>query len=198
MSVHGANRLGTNSLIDILVFGRRAGRSMADDVGASRRLPDVPPDAAEPVRAEIEALRGRVGGRERAARIRMELADVMMDDCGVYRTAETLRDAVNTVARAASDRYRNVRDPGQGHASSTRTCSRRASWATCSTAPRRPSPRRWPAQESRGAHCREDFPERDDTNLLKHSLAYQAPTAARRCATSRSRSRTFEPKPRVY
>ena len=73
VSVHGANRLGTNSLIDILVFGRRAGRSMAADVRPLLALPDVAAGAAEPVRAEIEAMRARPRG-ENAQHIRIELA----------------------------------------------------------------------------------------------------------------------------
>ena len=84
VSVHGANRLGTNSLVDLLVFGRRAGRQMAADI-RGLDLPAVAEEAAEPVRAEIEALRGRPKG-ERKEVIRTELADVMMDDAGVYRT----------------------------------------------------------------------------------------------------------------
>ena len=100
VSVHGANRLGTNSLIDILVFGRRAGKSMAADVGRTGGLPDVAASsAAEPVRAEIEALRSRNVGEPRA-RIHTELGDVMMDDCGVFRTEDTLQDRGGQGARA--------------------------------------------------------------------------------------------------
>ncbi len=90
VSVHGANRLGTNSLIDILVFGRRAGRSMADDIAASDgSLPHIAPDAAEPVAMELERMRTRTRG-ENAHHIRAELATAMMDRCGVFRTREGL------------------------------------------------------------------------------------------------------------
>src|SRR3954453_10956494 len=74
VSVHGANRLGTNSLVDLLVFGRRAGRRMAADVKGAT-MPDVAASAEEPARAELEAIRGR-GQGEPASRIRTELADV--------------------------------------------------------------------------------------------------------------------------
>ena len=107
VSVHGANRLGTNSLVDLLVFGRRAGRQMVADVRGVD-LPSVADDAAEPVRAELEAIRVRVNG-ERAARIRKELADVMMDEVGVYRDATTLGRAkakVEELALALRERLR--------------------------------------------------------------------------------------------
>ena len=92
VSVHGANRLGTNSLVDLLVFGRRAGRQMAADV-VGVGTPAVDADAAlAPAQAELEAIRGRRGG-ERAAALRTELAEVMMDDVGVYRDDAGLRRA---------------------------------------------------------------------------------------------------------
>ena len=78
MSVHGANRLGTNSLVDILVFGRRAGLSIAADLKGGGELPALPADAHEPVRAELERMRTRPRG-ENAHTIRVELAEVMMD-----------------------------------------------------------------------------------------------------------------------
>ena len=87
VSVHGANRLGTNSLLDILVYGRRAGRSMATDVKAAHgELPALPADADEPVRAELEALRTRRRG-ENAQHIRLELAD--RDDGQLWRVPDT-------------------------------------------------------------------------------------------------------------
>ncbi len=93
VSVHGANRLGTNSLVDLLVFGRRAGRQMAADVvGVGTPAVDRGRGARAGPQAELEAIRGRRGG-ERAARLRTELAEVMMDDVGVYRDDAGLRRA---------------------------------------------------------------------------------------------------------
>ncbi|MER3418245.1 MAG: succinate dehydrogenase flavoprotein subunit, partial [Chloroflexota bacterium] len=93
VSVHGANRLGTNSLVDLLVFGRRAGRRIARDV-RGLDLPDLPDDVAEPVRAELAALLDGppAGAAESAPALRRELADVMMDNVGVFRD-ETLLTA---------------------------------------------------------------------------------------------------------
>ena len=96
VSVHGANRLGTNSLVDLLVFGRRAGRQMAADVKGVE-LPAWPTTSTEPVRAELEAICGRAKG-ERKDAIRTDLADVMMDNVGVYRDDAGLRRAQTKVA----------------------------------------------------------------------------------------------------
>ncbi len=193
VSVHGANRLGTNSLIDILVFGRRAGRSIAHDV-AGMALPDLPPDAAEPVRAELAAIKERQTG-ENPAHIRAALADVMMDDVGVYRTAEGLQDAVGRV-RALKERYRDVRIGDKGSVFNTDLLEARelgylldcAEVVAVSAEARR---------ESRGAHAREDFPERDDTDWLKHTLAHRTDTGPE-LSYKPVTITTFQPKPRVY
>ena len=111
VSVHGANRLGTNSLVDLLVFGRRAGRQMAADV-AGLSMPDVADDAAEPVRAEIEALRSSTG-QESAPRIRTQLADVMMDNVGVYRDEGLLMAARARVGELKA-RYARVQIDDKG------------------------------------------------------------------------------------
>ncbi len=111
VSVHGANRLGTNSLVDLLVFGRRAGRQMARDVkGLS--LPLLPADVEEPVRTELRALRDRPTG-ENASRIRSELADVMMDEVGVFRDQGTLNIALPKV-RELQGAVRSGLRAGQG------------------------------------------------------------------------------------
>jgi succinate dehydrogenase / fumarate reductase flavoprotein subunit len=195
VSVHGANRLGTNSLLDILVFGRRAGRSMTADVrAANSELPSLPAGAHEPVIAEIEQIRAR-GRGENAQHIRIELAAQMMDNCGVFRTRETLESMTHCL-RELRTRYGNIAVKDKGRVFNTELLEARevgylldCAEATVAAALAR--------QESRGGHFREDFPERNDTDWLKHSLAYRAeggPDIRYKPVTITK----FEPKPRTY
>ena len=193
VSVHGANRLGTNSLVDLLVFGRRAGRQMAHDV-RGLDLPILASDVAEPVRAELEAVRERPTG-ENAARIRAELADVMMDKVGVYRDDATLSQAVTKV-RELRERYARISVADKGRVFNTELLEARevgylldcAETTAVSALARK---------ESRGAHAREDYPDRDDASWLAHTLAYRTagyPELRYKPVTITR----FQPKPRVY
>jgi len=193
VSVHGANRLGTNSLVDLLVFGRRAGRQMARDVRGVE-LPDLAPDAIEPVRAELRAISDRPTG-ENAARIRTDLADVMMDNVGVYRTEALLAAALPRV-RELKERYGRVHVDDKGSVFNTDLLEARevgylldcAETTVVSALARK---------ESRGAHAREDYPNRDDVNFLQHTLAYRAEGGPRLAYKPVTITR-FEPKPRTY
>ena len=193
VSVHGANRLGTNSLVDLLVFGRRAGREMAAYCRAAE-APSIAADVEEPVRAELEALRTRPGGESPSA-LKAELATLMMDNVGVFRTAEMMRTAVAGVA-ALKERYARVRVGDAGRTFNTDLLEARelgylldGAEAMAASAIAR--------HESRGAHSRDDFPERDDVNFLAHTLAYrgEAGPSLRYKPVTITR---FEPKPRTY
>jgi succinate dehydrogenase / fumarate reductase flavoprotein subunit len=193
VSVHGANRLGTNSLVDLLVFGRRAGREMAAYC-RSAEAPSIPAGVEEPVRSELEALRTRPEG-ESPAVLKAELATLMMDNVGVFRTAAMMAAAVAGVA-ALKERYARVRVSDTGRVFNTDLLEARelgylleGAEAMATSAQAR--------KESRGAHSRDDYPERDDVNFLAHTLAYrgEAGPALRYKPVTITR---FEPKPRTY
>jgi len=193
VSVHGANRLGTNSLVDLLVFGRRAGREMAAYCRTAE-APSIAADVQEPVHAELEALRTRPEG-ESPSTLRTELATLMMDNVGVFRTASMMVTAIAGVA-SIKERYARVRVRDTGRVFNTDLLEARelGYLIDCAGAMAGSAIAR---TESRGAHSREDYPERDDVNFLAHTLAYrgEAGPSLRYKPVTITR---FEPKPRTY
>jgi succinate dehydrogenase / fumarate reductase flavoprotein subunit len=169
VSVHGANRLGTNSLLDIVVFGRRGGWAMADFV-QSAPFVDVPAGAADDVRGRIERLKAATG-TENVGRIRTKLQEDMMANASVFRDDESLTTALESV-RELKSQYDSISIQDKGEifnydlteALELGYLLDLAEALVVSAKAR---------TESRGAHSREDHTLRDDANWMKHTLAYR-------------------------
>ncbi|TAM71870.1 MAG: succinate dehydrogenase flavoprotein subunit [Microbacteriaceae bacterium] len=168
VSVHGSNRLGTNSLLDINVFGKRAGRNAIEYVKTAEFAP-LPENAADPIRNMLESMRGSTG-TERIAAIRKELQDEMDRNAQVFRTDDSLEKVTQTIHRLR-DRYKNVAVQDKGKRFNTDLLEAvelgflldLAEVVVYSARNR---------LESRGGHQRDDYPKRDDANYMKHTMAY--------------------------
>jgi len=169
VSVHGANRLGTNSLLDINVFGRRAGIAAAD-YASTHDFVELPDDPQGQTMALVEGIRSATGA-ERVARIRKDLQETMDLNAQVYRTEATLKQALTDVAELKR-RYRHISVQDKGTRYNTDLLEAielgflldLAEVTVVSALERK---------ESRGGHAREDYPTRDDVNFMRHTMAYR-------------------------
>ncbi|MCC7167362.1 MAG: FAD-binding protein, partial [Rhodospirillales bacterium] len=172
VSVHGANRLGTNSLLDIVVFGRAAALRAAETVKAGTAHKPLPKDAADLALARLERLRTAKGGRK-TAEIRLEMQKTMQNDAAVFRTAKTLAEGCAKMAEvAASLANIQLADSSLIWNSDLVEALELENLMACALTTIVSAEAR---KESRGAHAHEDFPNRDDATWMKHSLAWVAP-----------------------
>jgi succinate dehydrogenase / fumarate reductase flavoprotein subunit len=178
VSVHGANRLGTNSLLDINVFGKRSGIYAVEYAKTAKQVP-VPANAADEVVAMIDKVRNS-SGTEKVAVLRKELQDTMDKNAQVYRTEDSLNEALDKIAELRA-RYENISVQDKGTRFNTDLLEAielgfllDLAEVLAFTARER--------RESRGGHFREDFETRNDEKFMVHSMAYLTDKKAKKPA----------------
>ncbi len=193
ISVHGANRLGCNSLVDLVVFGRRAGKAISEDLKRLEWL-DLPQHPEEHVSMRISSLKNHKAG-EKAHVLGSAVQELMTDRCSVFRNENDLQAALDRL-EVLRDRYSEVAIDNRGSVFNTdlmealelESLMGLARTILVSAKARR---------ESRGAHFREDHPERDDAQWLKHTMVVQVEKGPEVFFKPVTITR-FEPKARTY
>jgi succinate dehydrogenase / fumarate reductase flavoprotein subunit len=197
VSVHGANRLGTNSLTDLIVFGRQAGKQMLDYCRQTDFVP-LPENPAAEIIAEFERLR-KSNGKTRTHTLRTEMQKTMMDYVGVFREEKGIQQAINTIRELKSRFTNDLALDDKGMRFNTDLME---AWelgalldlaeitAVCALE----------RKESRAAHSREDFQARDDQKFLAHTMVYPDGKGGMEIRYDRAvdLSLGYQPKERVY
>jgi succinate dehydrogenase / fumarate reductase flavoprotein subunit len=193
VSVHGANRLGTNSLLDLIVFGKHAGLQAAEYArGADFQA--LPADAADFARQQLDQILNSTGA-EKVLDIDHEMKSVMFEDVGVFRTEESMQRALAKLEELKQrHRHIQVRDRGKIFNTEVINIWELGNLLDVATVVTNAALAR---KESRGGHAREDFPKRDDAGWLKHTLAWMQPGGVRLSYKPVTITK-FQPKERVY
>ena len=198
VSVHGANRLGSNSLLDLIVFGRAAGLHVIESIDQKEKFPDIPQEAIEFTQQRVASLNKKNKGSENIVQLGNDLRSTMQQHCGVFRFPELLKEGVKKIQDIA-ERSQNLHISDNSNIFNTARIDAlelknliEVAKATIESA--------YAREESRGAHCRSDFEDRDDEQWLRHTLYYsQTNTIGYRPVNLKPLTvETFPLKKRVY
>ena len=197
VSVHGANRLGSNSLLDLVVFGRAAGDKMVEEVRKDNNHKPLPADAFDKTLARLNRIDTQTQG-ETVKEVGADLRSTMQNHCGVFRFPDLLKAGVVEIDKVA-ERAKNtiIKDKSQVFNTARVEALELDNLVEVALATMHAAEAR---TESRGAHAREDFMERDDKNWLTHSLYYREGNrlAYKPVRLKPQTVESFEPKARVY